>query len=284
MADDKTRILTAEDAKRLAALTAESDDRTRVLSADEAAKVLARAKAPAAPGSPAPRLVADKIVFFCSNGHRLVVDKSLAGKKGNCSKQGCGVPVSIPVPPGLELPVAEPPPSVGPEGGGAESPEATLDAPAELPPVFDLGVNSPLPPPAPANPPSAPGAAADAPLWDFVAGGPESAPAAAGTLALPASAAGDWAFDAGDIDHPAARLVARLWQERSHGGVVEVHLAGGGVILPEFYDPRWSCGGHAVFAALAPDGTVTLTAVAWEQVQKVVVRQVQGKPDGMFGD
>ena len=34
--------------------------------------------------------------------------------------------------------------------------------------------------------------------------------------------------------------------------------------------------------AQAADGSVTLTAVAWESVQKVVVRQVEGLPDGMF--
>jgi len=30
------------------------------------------------------------------------------------------------------------------------------------------------------------------------------------------------------------------------------------------------------------DGTVTLTAVAWDSIQKIVVRQVEGLPDGMF--
>ncbi|MFM7108226.1 MAG: hypothetical protein ACKOZU_06445 [Planctomycetaceae bacterium] len=274
MADDKTRILTAEDAARLAAITSESDDRTRVLSAEEAAKVLAQAKSPSGSGGgrTAPRLVGDKIIFFCSKGHRIVVDASLAGKRGNCSKQGCGVPVAIPIPPGLE---------VRPEEVRSEPAEMAADVPAEVesrpeeaavpPPIVDVGA-----PPPSAGPP----AAGSEPLWDFVGGAATAAAPAAGVP----EAAVDWAIDVGEIDHPTARLVARLWQERSHGGVVEVHLAGGGVILPEFYDPRWSCGDHAVFAALAPDGTVTLTAVAWDQVQRVVVRQVQGKPDGMFGD
>ena len=30
------------------------------------------------------------------------------------------------------------------------------------------------------------------------------------------------------------------------------------------------------------DGTVTLTAVAWDSIQKIIVRQVEGLPDGMF--
>jgi hypothetical protein len=70
--------------------------------------------------------------------------------------------------------------------------------------------------------------------------------------------------------------------EREHGGKFEIHVTGGGVILPQWYEPRWSRGTHGLFANQAADGTVTLTAVAWESVQKIVVRQVEGLPDGMF--
>jgi hypothetical protein len=79
-----------------------------------------------------------------------------------------------------------------------------------------------------------------------------------------------------------AALVARLFQEMEHGGIVEVHITGGSVILPEFYEPRWSAGSHGLFASRAADGTVTLTAVAWDSIQKIIVRQVEGLPDGMF--
>jgi hypothetical protein len=77
-------------------------------------------------------------------------------------------------------------------------------------------------------------------------------------------------------------LVARLWVEREHGGIVELHLTGGSVILPEWFETNWSRGTHGVFASQAVDGSVTLTAVAWDTIQKIVVRQVQGLPDGMF--
>ena len=70
--------------------------------------------------------------------------------------------------------------------------------------------------------------------------------------------------------------------ERDHGGIIELHLVGGSVILPEWYEVNWSRGSHGLFASQAADGSVTLTAVAWEAIQKVVVRQVQGLPDGMF--
>jgi hypothetical protein len=88
--------------------------------------------------------------------------------------------------------------------------------------------------------------------------------------------------DAGEAPwHPTADLVARLWAEREHGGTVEVHHDDG-VIMPEWYDVAWSRGTHGVFGSQAPDGTVTITAVAWSAVQKVIVRQVQTLPADMF--
>ena len=122
--------------------------------------------------------------------------------------------------------------------------------------------------------PSAPG------LVDLAIDGPPGQP-----LSGPAAAAGPVAGDAWPVDvatNPTAALVARLFQEVEHGGVVEVHVAGGSVILPEFYDARWSGGSHGLFASRAADGSVTLTAVAWDSIQKIIVRQVDGLPDGMF--
>ncbi len=179
-----------------------------------------------------PSFEGNKIVFVCSNGHRIEVDRAWAGKRGTCSKQGCGVPVVIPVPPGLARPVEA-------SHSGAVGPGLPTASDGTGPPSTDAG----------------PEAATEAPGWGVD-------------------------FDA--IDHPTARLVAALWRERAHGGVVEVHLTGGSVLMPQWYDPLWSCGTHALFAAPGPDGTITLTAVAWDQVQKVVVRQLHYVPEDMF--
>ena len=86
-------------------------------------------------------------------------------------------------------------------------------------------------------------------------------------------------------ESPTARLIARLWQERAHGGEVELHLSGSSrPILPQFFERDWSQGSHALFARQEPDGSITLEAVAWESIQRVVVRKVKGLPDGMFMD
>lgn len=81
--------------------------------------------------------------------------------------------------------------------------------------------------------------------------------------------------------HPSADLVSRLWAEREHGGVVEVHHADG-VIVPEWYDVAWSRGTYGLFGSQAADGTVTITAVAWDSVKKVIVRGVKTLPADMF--
>lgn len=282
MSDDKTRILTADEAKRFAASQEPADDKTRVLSADEAGRILSAAKSaskPAAkPGArraqpeaavpPEPQVVDGKIVFFCSRGHRIVVDAGLAGKRGNCSKAGCGVPVVIPTPPGL-APAEQSSFIPG-------LPEVVVEPPAAAAPL-DLGF-----PAAVAEADTESATEPPAPAFAFGSGESE-AEASPPELGFEGHAAAvDWAAALAEIDNPTARLVARLWLERAHGGIVEVHLSGGSVIMPEWFDAGWSSGTHALFAAQAADGTITLTAVAWDQIQKVVVRQVQGTPEGMF--
>ena len=263
-------------------------EKTRVLTAAEAAGLAVEP----------PRFVDGKIVFFCPNGHRLVVAEVHSGKRGRCDKAGCGVTVVIPARPpapqaafaGVAEAVKEPAADEARTIPEAESGDGGADAglAAALPAVDgdtadepDAGVDETAAEPADA----AAGAATD---WQFGGVVDDAGGADAGTVeeAVPAAAA--WGgFDGAEpegeaFDNPTARLVARLWVEREHGGVVELHLTGGSVILPEWYESRWSRGTHGLFASQAPDGSITLTAVAWDAIQKVVVRQVQGLPDGMF--
>jgi hypothetical protein len=79
-----------------------------------------------------------------------------------------------------------------------------------------------------------------------------------------------------------AELVARLWAEREHGGVIEFHLRGGALLAPEWFDEPSSRGAYGLFASQAADGTVTMTVIAWDEVTRLVVRGVVGLPDGMF--
>jgi hypothetical protein len=92
----------------------------------------------------------------------------------------------------------------------------------------------------------------------------------------------DFEFWGQPEQHPLAALVMRLWSEREHGGVIELHLAGGAILLPDWFERRLSQGPHGLFASQAADGTVTMTIVPWETITRIVVRGVVGLPDGMF--
>jgi hypothetical protein len=267
-----------------------ADEKTRVLTAAEAAGLVVEP----------PRFVNGKIVFFCPNGHRLVVAEVHAGKRGRCDKAGCGVAVVIPARPPAEQTafagIGEAAADATPE---AEAGDAAADAglPGAFPAV-DAGTTD-EPRVNESNAEQAGGddtaegepaeeAAAAGVDWQFTGGaGDDPGGVDAGTVEA-ASVTASWGGVDGTepegeaVDNPTARLVERLWVERDHGGVVELHLTGGSVILPEWYESRWSRGTHGLFASQAADGSITLTAVAWDAIQKVVVRQVQGLPDGMF--
>jgi len=246
---------------------------------------------------------AGKIVFHCSNGHRIVVAAKMGGQRGKCSK--CGVAVRIPVNSESAGPPLQPSAGQSTEAGEASAAEPAAPETEPAAPEAEPAAPRATAPTATADQRPDSGSKVQAveqedahavghsvPREDMFSGLVTandsqvsatnfvgfslSAPQA--TAALPESAEGG-----GDaMGNPTAALVARLFQEMEHGGIVEVHITGGSVILPEFYEPRWSAGSHGLFASRAADGTVTLTAVAWDSIQKIVVRQVEGLPDGMF--
>lgn len=233
------------------------------------------------------RVPAATITFSCPNGHRISVPAKLAGKRGACSK--CGTAVVIP-PSSVAIAAPPDPPAGRPTGAhadvcaaggdphGGEDGTITLKGLPAYPPVLggSTATPGPLDPPLKAAvPPLNP----DSPSLRYV---PAAAARGEGQQAGPEAGGIADAAEGTLVANPTAILVARLWAERDHGGIVELHLVGGSVILPEWYESAWSQGSHGLFASQAADGSVTLTAVAWDAIQKVVVRQVEGLPDGMF--
>lgn len=82
--------------------------------------------------------------------------------------------------------------------------------------------------------------------------------------------------------HPLCELMGKLWEEKQHGGIIEMHLEGGALLTPDWFDEPLSRQSHGLFAAQSADGTVTMTVVPWDKVTRVVVRNVEGLPHGMF--
>lgn len=289
MSDDKTRLLAAEEL----AAAAGGEGRTRVLSAEEIGRLGALAdKAENRAGKPAagakatraPQFMDGKIVFFCSNNHRIVVPREFAGKRGTCSKAGCGVTVVIPRPPAEAAPawpaVEEPEPASGEAAppSGAEPPPV----PAEVEPAAaDAGTpgGSIVGIEADVAEPTGEAAAAEA----FGPGGGEEEAATGPDMALemPVEVPEPWGDEL--TENTAALLMKRLWLEVQHGGgALELHLTNGSVVRPEAYERNWSRGDYGVFANFVGDDRVTLTAVAWNSVQKIVVLNVKGLADDMF--
>jgi len=192
--EDKTRVLRSLPAAATAEQAAgpPEEEKTRVVSGK--------------PGDTEPAQATDRIVFTCPNGHRIVADRSHAGRRGTCSK--CGVSVEIPggaahqQPSSQPVVVVTPPPLVTPdEAIPAPGSEATEQSAA---------------PPFPA-PGSEAGGSTDAEQegWDFI-GGPASGAAPTAAEAAEGEA---WSgvepggFVGGDGVNPTAQLLARLWLE-----------------------------------------------------------------------
>ena len=265
------------------------------------AAVLAGGSSPSAvaaaarsPNEPAGASGEDTFLFLCPNGHKLHGPVRMAGKVGKCPH--CRAKFEIPVPhqeddedepDGLDDTVTEDPlHDYRDEASGVESaPELLVDGPqsdragldedqsdpAELPAMFEA-----LPAERGSNLPGRSASQSD----QF--NQPHQSPEAerAGPPPLPMTASSPSATER--TAHPLAELVARLWGEREHGGVIELHLRGGALLAPEWFDEPSSQSGYGLFASQAADGTVTMTVVPWDEVTRVVVRGVVGLPDGMF--
>jgi len=280
MAEDKAKI----DWKMLETSAAETAPEEAVL-----APIPAPAPIPARAPVRASASPAGKIVFHCSNGHRIVVEAAKGGQRGKCSK--CGVAVRIPASsesPAASARVAEA--RVGGTGAEAAAESPVVEEAVAASGTDDRsggGANQQASDhdDAQAVGQAAPRDDARDDMFSSLVTASDSRVSATEFVGFstPALQAGE--LGPGDPEggsNPTALLMARLFREIEHGGIVEVHITGGSVILPEFYEPRWSAGSHGLFASRAADGTVTLTAVAWDSIQKIVVRQVEGLPDGMF--
>lgn len=237
---------------------------------DEPTNIIRRSKPASKPEPPVVPQVAT-IRFACSNGHPIAVPAKLAGKRGACSK--CGVAVVIPM--------------QSEEAGAAEAVSTAATNPADSVGA-DQGVQEPAAEAAGEAIPDFSG------IGDAASGAREEERAvdafdgisdAVSEPALPAFGGVDRGVmpEMDGIDNPTAVLVAKLFGETEHGGVVELHLKSGQIVMPLFYDFNWSRGTHGVFAAEnSSDKTITLMAVAWDSVEQVIIRRVKGLPDGMF--
>jgi hypothetical protein len=82
-------------------------------------------------------------------------------------------------------------------------------------------------------------------------------------------------------EHPTARLMARLWSCREQGATIEIRCGEGQCLAPDQLVPSLTTATHGVFAVAEPNGTFTVTAVAWGEIRVVVARGVRQLPEAM---
>jgi len=82
--------------------------------------------------------------------------------------------------------------------------------------------------------------------------------------------------------HPLAVLFQRLWREQVRGGSIELHLQDGSSVVPHRYAEAASRGPCGVFAVRDVEKSYTISAIAWSDVRRVVIRRVSKLPTDLF--
>jgi hypothetical protein len=212
------------------------------------------------PGSAAAEgSTSDIIVFYCPSGHKLNAPARLQGKAGQCPH--CGEKFQIPSyeEDQIEEAVEEvDDDDMLPASGSVQQQLAELEEIEEFPEtheeldeiqdeIVDINVEADFD---------------ELPLADEVDGvvGP----------ATPRR------------DHPLGQAFAKLWDQRSEDSSVDLYLAEGELLSPDFFSPQLSQSSHAVFAERVDDGTYNVISVPWETVKKAVITKVDKLPEGLF--
>lgn len=188
-----------------------------------------------------------QIEFLCPNGHRLHGPASLQGRLGQCPD--CGSRFRIPVyDEGNDDEQAE----LGIEVGRADGHRSS-----------DSRIT---PPEIPGDGPSRAGAEEE-----------QMSDSPSDALKTDVSA-GDSAMRA--VVHPFGAIFAKLWVEKARGATFELVLDDQRVLTPDVFIKTLSPPSHGVFAIKESNGTMTLEAVSWESVRRLVVRNLKRLPEG----
>jgi len=251
--------------------------------------------------------------FFCPNGHKIHCPEDRAGQAARCPK--CGVKFRVP-PPDAGEEVIDP-------ADGSETPRKGGSGAATAPPVSgvvlgpaieddqieflcpnnhllhgpgsaqghvgqcpECGSRFRIPtydddvdvqqedtrphfmPPLPTDSPLLPRQIADAVVEDEAATALQFSPGGAGHAAA---------------GHTLGELFVRLWACKTQGASVELRYADSQHMTPDRFFKGLSKGTHGVFAVDEPNGTHTLTAVAWDSISAVIVRGLKKLPADLLG-
>lgn len=183
----------------------------------------------------------DQIIFLCPNGHRLHGAASLAGRPGQCPH--CGIKFLVPSP-------------------DDEDEEAFDDTPADD--ALD-GIVIQI------DTSSKSGSSKSGWLKGGSSKTGRANSASASTLPTASSSL---------PSHPLAAVLTQVWQLKTQGAVIEIHLGNGTMIQPDQFSIKdATC---AFFGVREADGSHTMTLAAWTAIERVVVRGLEQLPREWF--
>lgn len=79
--------------------------------------------------------------------------------------------------------------------------------------------------------------------------------------------------------HPTADLLTRMWEYKMRGATLEIRLSSGETLIPDHFAAKSATSTHALLAAVERDSTHTVYLVAWDAVQRVLLRGVKSLPE-----
>jgi hypothetical protein len=240
------------------------------------------------------------ITFNCPQGHRLTCPDELAGKPGKCPK--CGVVVRVPSPAAVATALApmdaaaadEPasalesaadgvtPSSLGmdqiiflcPNGHRLHGSVSLAGRPGQCP---HCGIKFLVPSPDDEeDDPSVQRQPQDA-LDEIVIQIDTSSKVGSSKSGRASSKS---ASSLAASVHPLAGILAQMLRYKAQGATIEIHMAGGTMIVPDQFSPKDAQ--HAFFASREADGTSTVTVARWSSIERVVLRGLAEIPKEWF--
>lgn len=77
-------------------------------------------------------------------------------------------------------------------------------------------------------------------------------------------------------------IVGRLWERRTENSELEVFLAEGEIISPDYFSEVLSTSDYGVFAVEEGDGTFSISMIPWSSVRRASLRRVSELSQDLF--